>query len=39
VTLIGIPFSFAILIFVTVWLVYRIGKGWLGLMDRRPMYD
>ena len=39
VTLIGIPVSFAILIFVTVWLVYRIGKGWLRLLDRRPMYE
>jgi uncharacterized membrane protein len=39
VTLIGIPFSFAILLFVTVWLVYRIGKGWLALLDRRPMYE
>jgi uncharacterized membrane protein len=39
VTLIGIPFSFAILLFVTVWLVYRIGKGWLRLLDRRPMYE
>lgn len=38
VSLIGIPFGFAILLFVTVWLVYRIGKGWLRLLDRRPMY-
>ncbi|HSJ96702.1 MAG TPA: hypothetical protein VLC53_06510 [Myxococcota bacterium] len=39
VTLIGIPISFAILIGVTIWLVYRIGKGWLRLLDRRPMYE
>lgn len=39
VTVIGIPFAFAILLFVTVWLVYRIGKGWLRLLDRRPMYE
>ena len=38
-TLIGIPISFAILLFVTVWLVYRIAKGWLRLLDRRPMYE
>lgn len=38
-TLIGIPFGFAILLLLTVWLVYRIGKGWLRLLDRRPMYD
>ena len=37
-TLIGIPFGFGILLFLTVWLVYRIGKGWLRLLDRRPMY-
>lgn len=39
VTVIGIPFAFAILLFVTVWLVYRIGKGWLRLLDRRPLYE
>lgn len=39
VTLIGIPFAFVILIFVEIWLVYRIGKGWLRLVDRRRMYD
>jgi uncharacterized membrane protein len=38
VTLIGIPFSVAIMIGVTIWLVYRIAKGWLRLLDRRPMY-
>jgi uncharacterized membrane protein len=38
-TLIGIPFGFGILLILTVWLVYRIGKGWLHLLDRRPMYE
>jgi uncharacterized membrane protein len=38
VTLIGIPFAFAILIGVSLWLVYRIARGWLRLADRRPMY-
>jgi len=38
VTLIGIPFAFAILGIVTLWLAYRITKGWLRLRDRRPMY-
>lgn len=37
-TLVGIPVAFAILLAVTVWLVYRIGRGWLRLRDRRPMY-
>ena len=38
VTLVGIPFAVAILVSVTIWLVYRIGRGWLRLRDRRPMY-
>ena len=38
VTLIGIPFAFAILGILAIWLAYRIGKGWLRLRDRRPMY-
>jgi len=38
VTVIGIPFAFAILAFVTIWLAYRIGKGWLRLRDGRRMY-
>jgi uncharacterized membrane protein len=39
VTLIGIPFAFAILGLLTIWLAYRIGKGWLRLRDGRPMYQ
>ncbi len=38
VTLIGIPLAIAILVGVTVWLVYRIGRGWLRMLDRKPMY-
>ena len=34
-----IPISFGIFVTVTVWLIYRIGKGWLRLRDRRPMYE
>ena len=37
-TLIGIPFAFAILVGVSLWLVYRIARGWLRLRDRLPMY-
>lgn len=37
-TLIGIPVAFAILIGVSLWLVYRIARGWLRLRDRLPMY-
>jgi uncharacterized membrane protein len=32
--LIGVP----VLIALTIWLVYRIARGWLRLHDRRPMY-
>jgi uncharacterized membrane protein len=38
VTLIGIPLAFAILVGVSLWLIYRIARGWLRLADRRPMY-
>lgn len=38
VTVIGIPLAIAILIGVTVWLVYRIGRGWLRMLDHKPMY-
>jgi uncharacterized membrane protein len=24
---------------VSIWFIYRIAKGWLRLVDRRPMYD
>jgi len=37
-TLIGIPIAVGMLLFVTVWLIYRIARGWLRLRDRRPMY-
>jgi uncharacterized membrane protein len=39
VTVIGIPFAFAILGLLSIWLAYRIGKGWLRLRDSRPMYQ
>jgi uncharacterized membrane protein len=38
VTLIGAPVGLSVLLFVTVWLIYRIARGWLRLVDRRPMY-
>ena len=37
-TVIGIPVAFALLVGVTLWLVYRIARGWLRLRERRPMY-
>ena len=38
VTLIGIPFAVVILIGVSIWLVYRVVRGWLRLRDGLPMY-
>ncbi|HVH05400.1 MAG TPA: hypothetical protein VNE71_05300 [Myxococcota bacterium] len=37
-TVLGIPLGFAILIGVSLWLVYRIARGGLRLVDRKPMY-
>ena len=37
-TLIGVPVGFGILIALTVWLIYRIARGWLRLLDRKTMY-
>ena len=38
VTLIGIPIAIAILIAISLWVIYRIARGWMRLSDRRPMY-
>jgi uncharacterized membrane protein len=37
-TFIGAVVGVPILIAITLWLMYRIGRGWLRLRDRRPMY-
>lgn len=37
-TVIGVPFGFGILVATTVWLIYRIARGWLRLLDGQPMY-
>ena len=37
-TLVGAVVGVPILIALTLWLIYRIGRGWLRLRDRRPMY-
>jgi uncharacterized membrane protein len=39
VTLIGIPAAILVLIGLTLWVIYRVVRGWLRLRDRRPMYD
>lgn len=38
ITLIGIPLAIGILVAVTIWLLYRIVRGWLRLRDGLPMY-
>jgi uncharacterized membrane protein len=38
VTLIGAPVGLGLLLALTLWLVYRIARGWLRLLDKQPMY-
>jgi uncharacterized membrane protein len=38
VTVIGIVIGGPILIALTIWLIYRIARGWLSLKDKRQMY-
>jgi uncharacterized membrane protein len=37
-TIVGAVVGVPILIALTLWLMYRIGRGWLRLRDRRSMY-
>jgi uncharacterized membrane protein len=37
-TIVGMVIGWPILLVLTVWLIYRIARGWLRLRDRRPMY-
>lgn len=37
-TLVGVPAGMVLLLLLTAWLIYRIGRGWLRLLDRKPMY-
>jgi uncharacterized membrane protein len=38
ITVIGIPMALLIFAATTLWVVYRIVRGWLRLQDDRPMY-
>ena len=38
VSVVGSPFGLGLLIVLTLWLIYRIARGWLRLVDKRPMY-
>ena len=37
-TVVGAIVGFPVLIALTLWLIYRIARGWLRLRDKRPMY-
>lgn len=37
-TIIGAIVGVPVLVALTIWLIYRIVRGWLRLLDRRPMY-
>jgi len=37
-SVIGLPFGFALLAAATIWLIYRIARGWLRLLDGLAMY-
>lgn len=37
-TFIGIPLALAVFFAAGVWVIYRIGRGWLALRDRKSMY-
>jgi uncharacterized membrane protein len=37
VTLIGIPAAIMVIVFTGFWVLYRVTRGWLALVDRRPM--
>ncbi len=37
VTVVGIPISLAIFVATSLWILYRIVRGWLALLERKPM--
>jgi len=38
VTVLGAPVGLGMLVVLTIWLIYRIARGWLRLLDKQPMY-
>jgi len=38
VTLLGALVGLVMLVAVTIWLIYRIARGWIRLLDKQPMY-
>ena len=37
ITIIGIPFAWLLVVATGVWVLYRIVRGWLALVDGRPI--
>ena len=37
IVLIGIPIAWMIWIAASLWVIYRVARGWLTLQDRKPM--
>jgi len=36
-TIVGIPLALAVFVATSIWILYRIVRGWLALLDRKPM--
>ena len=36
-TVIGIPFTWLLVVLVGIWVLYRIIRGWIALAERRPL--
>ena len=36
-TVVGIPFAWVLLVAVGIWVLYRIIRGWIALVESRPM--
>ena len=36
-TIIGIPFAWLLVVLVGIWVLYRLIRGWIALLDTRPM--
>jgi uncharacterized membrane protein len=37
VTIVGLPISLMIFVAISLWILYRIVRGWLSLLDGKPM--
>jgi uncharacterized membrane protein len=37
ISIVGIPFSWLLIVGVGLWVVYRIARGWVALASREPL--